>query len=420
MNLIVPKYKNIFSGLVPILLVYLYLFQPPIFITKYVYIAIEATIFFLGLTLFDKKILNDFIKMFKREISLLFIILSYAVLRDMFVGEEVLSFRFIAWTFQAFIFGFLIIRMFNYNLEKIFITFYWASVIAALFSLILVLFPSIDAVYKSMQLDQVNIYENMEQRHRSFGVSENLTFTYSFILGFFASYTLTILSKNKWLIIPFMLLLLGVLYNARIGLVPIIFTIIFLIIKGNFKNFIYLFVLTIVLFFSITYFNPAIIDKIFFNKNWVFHFFYDLSDSLFGTSYSDVSTLKTLTGRFIILPETLFSWIFGTGEFLFTKSGMNSDVGYIIQLYYGGLLLFIPLMILNLVFFKRLIKRNGFTHWFTFIFIFSVLILNFKGFIFAATPGGRMLFLFYMCFAIMSMNSNKVNFMSVNNIDQKT
>lgn len=341
---------------------------------------------------------------FKSEFYFLILILLYSILRDLFVGAEVLSFRFLAWFFQAFVFGFMLIKFFGNNYAKLFMSLYWASVLAAIFSLLLVLFPSLDDLYKVIKLEEVDIYENMEVRHRAFGISENLTFTYSFVLGFFAGYTLIILNENKLLIIPFLLLSLGVMYNARIGLLPILISFAFLIFSGSLKNLGFFILLSLIVLFSIYSFNPVLYDRVLFNQEWVLEFFYEISDSLFGTNMSVTNsmTLDLLTDKFIVLPQTLFSWIFGTGEFLFTKAGMNSDIGYIIQLYYGGLILTILLGVLNILFFFRLIRLRGFSDWFTVVFVLSVLALNFKGFLFAATPGGRMLFLLYMCFILSS------------------
>lgn len=407
MQLFIPRYRSLIKDILPVLLVYLYLFQPPVLITKYIYIGVEF-ILFLVLILFNRKFLAQLLGGFRQEFILLVFIVLYALVRDGLVGEEVLSFRFLAWSFQAFIFGFALIVLFKFNIDRMFVAFYWASVLAACISLMLVMFPSVDIMYKLVQLDTVPIYEKMEVRHRSYGISENLTFTYSYVLGFFAGYTLLILDKNKFLLIPCLLLLLGVSYNARIGFVAIILFLIYLLLRFRIKGLMVFVVLSVLLLLTLNSLFPDILDKVFFNKGWVFDFFYDLSDFFIGTNHVENSTLDTLTGDFLIFPETFPAWIFGTGEFLFEKKGMNSDIGYIIQLYYGGLLFILLLFLLNIVFCFRLVKLNGIMHWFTFVFIASVLILNFKGFVFAATPGGRMLFLFYMCFVLLG-RKNEIN-----------
>ena len=139
---------------------------------------------------------------------------------------------------------------------------------------------------------------------------------------------------------------------------------------------------------------------IFSNINWVMDFFLDLSGS------GEHSTIDTLFGSFIIIPDSsILQFLFGKGISLFGKSGGSSDMGFILQLNYGGFIF--VLMIIFFIYYTsiRLVKTVGVTHWFTLLYILLIITLNIKGFIFAATPGGRLLFLMYMLF-ILNAQSN--------------
>src|SRR5690606_21520152 len=88
---------------------------------------------------------------------------------------------------------------------------------------------------------------------------------------------------------------------------------------------------------------------------------------------------------------------FGTGVSVFGGSELgNSDIGYIIQLTYGGVVLIISLFSLILYMSIRLFSVLGWHHWYSWFFPLSIAILNFKGFVFAMTPGGRVLILLYL------------------------
>ena len=331
------------------------------------------------------------------------------MLRDLVAGEKVYSFRLLTWSFQSFIFGFYIISLIdNYNRKTskficLFNLFYWTVFVASLLTLLMFLSPSFDSFYRSFGIEDIERYDSFEQRYRLFGISENLAFTYAYVLGFFGGYTLLILKKNFTLIIPFFLFTLGVMLNARIGFLAIIFYVIYLFfIKRDTKSIVTICLFVSVILLFVNQYFEGVVDLLTFNKNWVMEFFYEISDLLFGTNYLAVGsgTIETLTTSFVIWPDNLFQWILGRGESLFLKQGMNSDVGFILQLNYGGIIFVLQLMVLMTFLFYRLYKNLGIEHWFFLFFFFSFFLLNSKGFIFAATPGGRLLFLLYVYFIL--------------------
>lgn len=406
----VPNLLNIFRQFMYVLVFYVFIFQPPL-IDKNLYVAVQFLIIFFYAIFINKNFFVNFLKLFGRESYILTLIIGFCLIRDLFKGEEVYVLRFIAWSFQTFVFGYFLIEVINrVNIKAnrikidIFSTLYNSAFVAGCITLILILFPTIDQLYKGIQLDEYyNIYADFEVRYRAYGIAENLTFTYSYVLGFFAGYTLLVLKNRGLLIIPFWIFLIGILYNARIGFFAIIlFTVYVSFMKKDIKSLLIFLSMTLLLFFVVSLSNNEFVTSILQNSDWALQFFYDLSDAVFGTNFSGSasSTVDTLTGDYIILPESFSEWIFGTGVSLFEMPlGQNSDVGFIIQLYYGGLFLLFLLVILVLFMCNRLLKIPE-SRWYLFIFIFSILILNFKGFIFAATPGGRLLFFLYIFFII--------------------
>ena len=66
--------------------------------------------------------------------------------------------------------------------------------------------------------------------------------------------------------------------------------------------------------------------------------------------------LYALTDKMWFMPNGIYELIFGTGENVFGRSYMSSDIGYIVNLYYGGLVFSI---VLYLSYFILLIKYYG-------------------------------------------------------------
>lgn len=406
----VPSLKDIFKSIPLIFLLYLYIFQPPV-LSKYIFIGTEIGICIFYLIFTKQRFLSKYFSIFRRELEILTVLMIYCILRDLFKGAEVLSIRFLAWSFQSFIFSFFIIEIvhrFNFKYEKvkldIFNCIFWACFIASILTILLITFPQLDNFYKGIQQDEYyDIYENFEQRYRAYGISENITFTYSFVLGFFSGYSIVLLKRKPLLVVPIITFFIGVVYNARIGFLGLgLFLVYLLFLKREFKSLIVLLLILTSLFFSISLIAPNLLQSAFANKEWAFQFFYEISNALFGTHFNvDVGdSLGVLLNDFIIFPKSLFGWIFGTGVNLFEMPrGQNSDIGYIIQLNYGGLILLFLLLLLTLLCTIKLFRTKHYK-WYGFIFLLSIIFLNFKGFVFAATPGGRLLFFLFILFVL--------------------
>lgn len=414
-----PHYANIFKNIGIIFLLYFFIFQPPLFsslsFSRAVYLTIEIIVF-MAVYIHNPGYTKNFIKQFKVEIRFLVVICAYSVLRDLVSMELVYADRFLTFSFQAFFFSYLIIFLFHKNEVKnkgtkenknIFNIIYWTCLLAAIFSTLLLLIPSFDSFYESISYDSYyETYAGFEQRYRAYGISENLSFTYAYIMGLFCGYSLLLLRKNVFFVIPFILFLLGVIYNARIGFVAVLlFILYFLFIRLNFKALLQTITIGFLSYLSIIVFFPKLMETLTGNFNWVLSGFYEVSDFVFGTKYQERNTLETLTSDFIIFPDSLGEWIVGRGISLFTEKGMNSDVGYILQLNYGGIVLLLLILSFMIYMCWRFYHYFGLKHWYTMFFMFSLLILNFKGFIYASTPGGRLLFFLYIYFLYKRFNN---------------
>ena len=378
------------------ILLYFYIFQPPV-INKLFYVALGFFTFLFFL--FSKpNLFLKYVKRFRYELAFGLSFVFISIFRDVVTGEIVYSDRFLIWFFQSLIFPFFVIYIFQYIYKKNFSpsatlvdSLYYVVIFASLLTVVLILFPAVDRFYESIQLDiYYELYKSFEFRYRAYGVAENLTFTYGYLLGLFAAYSLLKSRYNSWHLLFFMLLIVGVAFNARIGFFPVILVMVYLVTFGlSFRLLIMFSTFVFTVFFILVSVTEDISSFIY----WPLMFFYELSG--FFTS-GDGGTVSTLFDDFIIIPEYLTGLFFGNGVSLFGLETGSSDVGYILQLNYAGIF-FSLLIVLFFIFCSfRLGVVTGFRNWYFWLFTFSLFFLNTKGFLLAATPGARLLFLLYL------------------------
>ena len=86
-----------------LVLVYFYIFQPPVF-SKYTFVIVYFILSFFILLKYGM----PFISRFKNEFLILFLVVFFPLARDLISGEIVYSDRFLFFFLQTFIFGYFI------------------------------------------------------------------------------------------------------------------------------------------------------------------------------------------------------------------------------------------------------------------------------------------------------------------------
>lgn len=372
---------------------YLFLFQPPL-ISKYIYISVELLLYIL-FCIKNNSYFKSFLRDFKREFIAFFLIISLSTSIDFLTGSLVYADRFAAFFFQSFIFShFIYVLSTKHHIPLIKII---AStcLLAAVISVLFVFNPTLDLIYKAISTEFVyEQYSSFDERYRGYGASENLLFTYSYVMGFCAGMTLLIY-KRLYYIFYFGLFFLAVVYNARIGFLPLALFIIYMIIALKTKSIIKILLTLVILLAIQSYYSLDIVDSLIKNQAWSLDIMSNMADE---------GTLGTLANEMIVLPEDIKTWLVGSGISLFNGyNGKYSDIGYILQLYYGGLLLMFLLFYFMYTCFNRVLKYYK-RDFFAIVFIVSVMLLNVKGFLFAATPGARFLFFIYVVY-MLNINS---------------
>lgn len=386
-------------------ILYFFIFQPPLF-DKIIYPA-AWLVFFIIISIYKHKFISKYITTFRAEILFGLTIVFWAIFRDLFSGEIVYSDRFTVWFLQCLIFPSIIIMMTERSFEKkisaphnIIQSVYTVVIAAGTITIALYAFPTLDNFYKSIQVDgYYDFYKGLDVRHRAYGAAENLTFTYGYVLGVFAGYSLIKSLDSKIHLIPFFILLFGVFINARIGFIPIIATAAWIaIFRPVTKYLIHTFLaVAILLIFDIESTRIGV------HLSWGLDFFRELT--LFFSGESN-NTIGVLLNDMVVIPSDLVSFMFGSGKSLYEIDSGNSDVGYILQLNYAGILFLLALVSTLALCSLRLYRSLGATSWIAMIFTISVFALNMKGFLFAATPGAR---LFFFLYAYHVYHAHRVN-----------
>ena len=328
----ISKITTFYNVIILYLLLYAYIYNPYINILNIQSIRLLYPIaLFVIIVHFHS--FYSLLSLCYKELGLLLLWIFYTIFHSLFGGDP--SFTNIAITlfFDGYLLSFSV-----YLLAKkitsgfsIINLLYSNSVIAAFFSFFLLLSP--DA--KDFVIQNFNsLDENLGfLQYRCFGVSSGLTFDYSILQGlaliWCILYKKTILN---FLLMP--IFIISILFNARIGIMAPLLVIIYLMFI-KFKIKLWLAV------FSLIFLFQFILQTSFFDSNmasffWLEDGFEEIMSNLEGNT--DSTTLGTL-GTMLLFPNSPIEWVLGTGINIFSlHNGNNSDIGYCIQLMYGGIL----------------------------------------------------------------------------------
>jgi uncharacterized membrane protein YhaH (DUF805 family) len=281
------------------------------------------------------------------------------------------------------------------SIDNIINLFLWTNIFASIISLYLLINPEKNFFLNNYILRSEESIET--STIRGFGFSSGLTYAFSIVQGIAAAILLLKIIHDKPAKIPlyilgFILLFVSIILNARVGIIPIFIVTVYLIFVKR-KISIILYGLGLVWLISFILFDTQAFAYFENNLGWSTQFFSETYD-YFIRNNSD-NTYGTLLGSMLFLPNSLSELLFGTGYNIFINYKRTTDVGYIIQLFFGGLSYLILLFSLVFIMAKRLYDLRKF-NWFLFLFIFTVLICNIKGNFVSSNPAFRFLFLIYM------------------------
>ena len=382
-----------------IIYIYIFLYSPVLN-----GIPIPTPLFLLPITyvfFFNKiSLISRFFLLFKTEITILFVLSIYVFFLDFIYGRNVYFTHVFYYIFEVFPLSYFIVDFFfkKSNKESFFKLLIIVGTIAASISLLSYLSPSINNFIGSFLKGNVLTEFSIGRNH---GFASGLLYPYPLCQGIIAVLALKMVSGSKIYIFPFLLIFFSIIINARIGLLPII---LFLLMNFKLKNIIYL---SLFIFTFIIANTAGLFSKYQELIDWNLILFYDFSDYFFNTNYgaygSDGSFFTFIIENFLVYPSTTFGWIFGELREVFSDPVKNSDIGYINDLIYGGLILVILIMFFFMKISMRLWQiKDKESKLFALLFFGIFLIANIKGEFFRPSPANRVIILIFVYFIYKS------------------
>jgi hypothetical protein len=379
-----------------LLILYLYIYNPIFQILNFGLIKILLLISISYLLLKSK--VNIFFKLFKIELFFILLIIFYSFLRIIFWGTMIsIPYLHIVWFLETFIISFYLVNAFPEKLNKININSIVVLIgtIASLISLYLILNPELNSyVRNNIIVDPIDSLGEVIV-YRGFSIAENSSFGYGISQGIVLSICLFSIKKSKLFLVPIILIFISIIFNARTGVFPPILTMGLLFVtrnRINIKGIILVGLLILFIykaFFEYNFFNLEL-DSI----KWAFGFFTDSKDKLNGENSAGYDSLL---GDFIFFPDSIIGIIFGDGDIVFGKN-RNSDIGYINQIFFGGIFYLLLLVIFLIYIFKNFFKYN--LDWkLVFVFLIVLIIANYKGnALFVPNSFNRVIILYYVLY----------------------
>lgn len=381
--------KNLFCFFAALFLLYVYLHNPVLSFTgfgmiKFMYLLLPFVLLpeVQRMVRLHQGVWYSFIAVF-----------IYCIFRTVIGGNSAFIYTALVACIECFFLPIILIyfiKKWNVNVVDVLFV---VGAISCIITILCLFVPSFQSFIRSLMIEY-EIFDKM--KYRGFGFSEGLTYAYGIILGLLAGFSFPYLARKKWFI-PFLpLLALAVLVNARTGMVVFLgcLAIFFLM---NFKMGFRLFVSLCVIVFALSFVEIDFADD--YTVVFIQEFFYELGDFFMGTDNASYSTADVLLKKHIVLPNGI-DWVFGSGQSIYLAQ-KNSDVGYILQLNYGGIV-YMLLMGILLYQFLRLIDNK----YLLLILLFTFGIANLKG-PFIPNSGGFRLFVL-LCFIYSKNNPLRV------------
>ena len=402
MKLLIGKYNitiilDIIRNIIVIMLLYLFLFNPPF---RFMPFGFTKICYLLGLlVIFTPSISKSYFKLFSNITKIYIFFIIYTIFIHVVTLSKA-SFSYInifilfESFFTSFVIAYYLVKYYKNNTDKMIL---WTIIVAASITIYLILFPAVNTyVRDTLLLEQKSNIEHIIS-FRSFGIADDLLYTYAIVLGIGACFCLQKAKSNFIYYFFFILFLIGIFFNARIGIVPIgIYIIYIVIIERKLLHLLFFSCILVLLFMLLM--NSNLGSEYELTINWVVDGFNEIIN-LFTGEQNDKRGNTDVLATMIVFPETISGFIFGTGKDIFHGKN-NSDIGYIIQLYYGGIIYVSFILIIIFSLYIKLLKYNTTNKWFNIVFLGTILLCNIKGYFFFTCSGMRLLMILYFTYIL--------------------
>ena len=192
---------------------YLFIFQPPI-VSREIFLILEVFFFILYNVFYKTRPIFEFVVNFKFEILFLSLIVIYAIFRDALAGDIVYCDRAIYFVFQTFFLNSLICDWAVRNKKNLCDIFFYVALGASIITFLTMVNRDVYNYIEQFMKKEFELYENFEVRYRGYGFSENMRFTFSYVLGIAAGLSLLKVSKNLLYILSFSTFIMGISHTS--------------------------------------------------------------------------------------------------------------------------------------------------------------------------------------------------------------
>lgn len=274
-----------------------------------------------------------------------------------------------------------------------------SSFAASLISIYLLLSPG-DANYIKFNLLKYDETMMANVSHRGYGLSDELL--YSFAISQAIVFAV-ILEKYKFSLFSLLFTILTIAttsINARIGTIyTLTAVLLYLTLSKNKLKTFALFAIALITF-RILLIILSDISEINIIEDQIIFLWEDLSGK---SEFDTFSALRSM----LIIPDNLLTLIFGSGTNIFLKIGSGSDIGYIILLNYGGIVLLLLFSVYWILIAKKIWSLKPSIYYFL-ILMAIVFTANYKGLFFDAKPGTRTFLIIYISLVLQKKYSSKI------------
>lgn len=396
--------KLILKSILLFFSLYIYIYNPIFKFLDFGSVKILLGISFIYL-IFSSK-LRIFLTKFEKEILFTLALIFYSLLIEAFIGPAGIGmmYRHFIWFLEGFLIPFFLILFFKdiffkYGYIRLVII---VGFIASLITLYLILNPNVNLFIRNeVIIDSLDSFTDT-WTFRGFTIAENSSYSYSVVQGVILGFCLFKLKNNLLYLFPILTLFISIIFNARIGISVIIIALfLFLIYKQiELKKILILLIILIGLFTFIDL--SSFIEENIQSVEWGLDFFTQTRDFLSGKR--NENTYGTLFGDMIFFPENSVDFMFGTGINIFHNVKKSSDVGFIIQIFEGGLVYIFLMLFFLFLMYKRILKVEKIT-LFPIFLITVILIANIKGNALFVSTGFFRLFTLYYVHLILDKRS---------------
>lgn len=399
---------NFFQSVIYTILLYCMLFTAPFKIGGFPFngfLALRLVAF--AYILFNWKTFLCFYRMFHKEISIIAIVVVYSLFIGFLRDETSIILSDLSSLFTIIIVPFFLIdygrKIGVDSTDGIVKYMLIATLVASSTSIAALIFPGVDNFIRNVviQMDRDNFLLGNESR--GFGWGGALTSEYAYVLAIMCGVGLFYNKRGSWFkfVLPFVLI--ASIINARTG-----FIIAVLGLAVYFINVRKLWISVLILFISVLFYTYMYDVLAFVLKGraeayrWVTEFFENAED--FANGEIAAGNMEILLKSHIWFPQTVSGWIFGEGVDLFGSVNIygrtiHSDIGFIRQLFYGGLIYCSLLYYLLIHVVRRLRKRNQKS--LSLFVLLSFFIINFKNvFLLNTFSFGAFMLLYYAIYIL--------------------